>query len=245
CPRRNATQPRWPCRPQPAPTTSTSTCRDPSAAGEYPARSPGPLHRHSARRRTVPGARRRGNVRLPSPRRGRPASADRGPAPAAPDAAVRRLLRVAGSQGNAPRVRRAVRWTPWNCPRAVPGGLLAVPQGSDHRVPEPLKAVEDSLRVVRSQVERRAGHGEDRDYQWLPGGVQLLDEGHDAVVLDVIAVSTLTSRTYGAGTAPLSSLTGICAMAGARQPGHRRGRSCERSCPGPPVPRLPAIACGP
>src|SRR5258707_5491207 len=39
CPRWNVTRPPWQCRPQPgrprpAPTTSTSTCRDPGAAGD-------------------------------------------------------------------------------------------------------------------------------------------------------------------------------------------------------------------
>src|SRR5690349_5646112 len=63
-----------------------------------------------------------------------------------------------------------------------PDGLLGVPQGGDHHAPEPLEAVQDGLRVVRPQVERRAGNGQSRDHQRLPGGVQPLDERHDAVV---------------------------------------------------------------
>src|SRR5690349_4442410 len=63
-----------------------------------------------------------------------------------------------------------------------PDGLLGVPQGGDHHAPEPLEAVQDGLRVVRPQVERRAGNGQSRDHQRLPGGVQPLDKRHDAVV---------------------------------------------------------------
>src|SRR5438067_12825294 len=63
-----------------------------------------------------------------------------------------------------------------------PDGLLGVPQGGDHRAPEPLEAVQDGLRLVQPQVELRGDDGQDRDHQRLPGGVQSLDERHDAVV---------------------------------------------------------------